>query len=134
MDSKCWRRSPKTDTLRTIRQPCNSRRLVLTLERATDKVRAISSAAIGRGDRNRRAWTWATVRLMPQRVPISPQWRMNFWAAGESDFDSSVISVCTEITVFRAICQDFCCGTGRYFRTSNLQVSHAARNLQAFVE
>jgi hypothetical protein len=30
---------------------------------------------------------------------------MNFWAAGESDFDSSVISVCTELTVFRAICQ-----------------------------
>src|SRR6202035_5284906 len=105
MDAKCWRRSPKTDTLRTILQPCNSRRLVLTLERATDKVRAISSAAIGVGDRNRRAWTWATVRLTPQRVPISPQCRMNFWAAGESALESSVISVYTDSTVLEAICQ-----------------------------
>src|SRR6202171_4629059 len=114
MDSKCWRRSPKTDTLRTIRQPCNPRRLVLTLERATDTLRAMSSAAIGREDRNRRAWTWATVRLIPQRVPISPQWRMNFWAAGESAFDSSVISVCTEITVLRAICQALFLGTRKF--------------------
>src|SRR5258708_18486459 len=105
MDAKCWRRALNTETPRTIRHPCNSRRLVLTLERATDKVRAISSAGIGREDRNRSAWTWATVRLMPQRVPISPQWRMNFWAAGESDFDSSVISVYTEITVLRESCQ-----------------------------
>src|ERR1700682_5216426 len=114
MDSKCWRRSPKTETPRTILQPCNSRIMVLTSERATDKVRAISSAAMGRGDRNRRAWTWATVRLMPQRVPISPQWRMNFWAAGESDFDSSVISVCTEITVLRAICQALLVGIKKF--------------------
>src|SRR5882762_5160368 len=111
MDSKCWRRSPKTDTLRTIRQPCNSRRLVLTLDRATDRVRAISSAAMGWEERNRRAWTWATVRLIPQRVPISPQWRMNFWAAGESDFDSSVISVRTEITALHANCQAYSCGS-----------------------
>ena len=30
----------------------------------------------GLGGRNRSAWIWATVRLMPQRVPISPQCRM----------------------------------------------------------
>src|SRR5260221_14652822 len=105
MDSKCWRRSPNTETPRTMRHPCNSRRLVLTLERATDRVRAISSAAIGREDRNRSAWTWATVRLMPQRGPISPQWRRNFWAAGGSDFDFSAISVYTEIAVLREGCQ-----------------------------
>src|SRR6202521_5891308 len=120
MDSKCWRRSPKTDTLRTILQPCNSRRLVLTWKRATDNVRAISSAAIGLGDRNRRAWTWATVRLMPQRAPISPQWRMNFCAAGESDFDSAVISVYTDITAPQGICQHFSNGPGDPLRTLNL--------------
>src|SRR5215475_5711833 len=56
-------------------QPCNSRKLVLTLERATESVFAISSACSGLGETNRSACTWATVRLMPQRVPISPQCR-----------------------------------------------------------
>src|SRR6266566_10040540 len=78
-------------------QFCSSWRLLLTLERAIARVVAISSAGNGRGERKRRAWIWATVRLIPQRVPISPQWRMNFWATGESVFIYSVISVCTEI-------------------------------------
>src|SRR6266566_9990799 len=88
-----------------MRQPCSSRRLVLTLDRATAKVSAISSAGSGWGERNNSACTWATVRLMPQRVPISPQWRMNFWATRESDFGSSVISVYTENTALPVICQ-----------------------------
>jgi hypothetical protein len=46
-------------------------------------------------------------------VPISPQWRMNFWAAGESDLEVSVISVCTEITVLRAACQGLFSWQGR---------------------
>src|SRR5712692_4824954 len=84
-------------------QPCSSRRLVLTFERATDSVVAISSAGTGCGDRNSSAWTCATVRLMPQRVPISPQWRMNFWATGVSVvLVVSLISVCTELTVLTA--------------------------------
>jgi PAS domain S-box-containing protein len=55
----------------------------------------------GRGDRNSSAWICATVRLMPQRVPISPQWRMNFVATGEraSISSPSFISVLTEYTV-----------------------------------
>src|SRR5208282_1192164 len=65
-------------TIFTIPQPCSSLRLVLTLERATASVSTMSSAFNGRGEMNSSAWTWATVRLMPQRVPISPQWRMNF--------------------------------------------------------
>src|SRR5947208_17016830 len=67
-------------------QFCSSWRLLLTLERAMPRVAAIFSAGSGRGERNSRAWIWATVRLIPQRVPISPQWRMNFWATGESAF------------------------------------------------
>jgi hypothetical protein len=35
---------------------------------------------------------------MPQRVPISPQWRMNFCWTGLRDVIASVISVCAEIT------------------------------------
>src|SRR5438874_2869407 len=50
------------------------------------RVVAICSAASGRGERKSKAWIWATVRLIPQRVPISPQWRMNFCATGESFF------------------------------------------------
>src|ERR1043166_1189753 len=61
----------------------SSRRLVLVLERAMPRVSAISSAGRGFSERKRRACTWATVRLMPQRVPISPQCRMNFCATGE---------------------------------------------------
>ena len=30
---------------------------------------------------------------------------MNFWAAGESDLEVSVIPVCTEITVNGSVCQ-----------------------------
>src|SRR5882762_7739852 len=82
IDSKWSRRSPSTCTTRTIRHPCNSRRLVLTFERATASVAEISSAGSGCGDRNSSACTCATVRLMPQRVPISPQCKMNFWATG----------------------------------------------------
>src|SRR6266566_1822001 len=80
-----------------MRQPCSSRRLVLTLDRATAKVSAISSAGSGWGERNNSACTWATVRLMPQRVPISPQWRMNFWATGVREFGD--VLVCTLISV-----------------------------------
>src|SRR5262245_42573171 len=38
---------------------------------------------------------------MPHRVPISPQWRMNFCWTGESLLIVSVISVITEITARR---------------------------------
>ena len=86
VDSKWSRRSPSTCTTRTIRHPCSSRRLVLTFERATASVSEISSAGSGCGDRNSSACTCATVRLMPQRVPISPQCKMNFWATGVSVF------------------------------------------------
>src|SRR5271165_260678 len=93
-----------------MRQPWSSRRLVLTLERATARVVEISSAGRGWGERKRRAWTWATVRLMPQRVPISPQWRMNFWATGErTAFVLSVISVIAEHTVGAGGCQGVFC-------------------------
>src|ERR1700736_6695915 len=90
-----------------MRQPWSSRRLVLTLERATARITAISSAGSGRGETKSRAWICATVRLMPQRVPISPQWRTNFWAVGESGglCVCSVISVWTESTVVTAGCQ-----------------------------
>src|SRR5712671_3386212 len=86
MLSKWSRRSPSRCVTRTMPQPCRSRRLVLTLERATPSVEAISSALSGRGERNSNAWIWATVRLMPQRVPISPQWRMNFCWTGDRYF------------------------------------------------
>src|SRR5215472_6694894 len=65
-------------------QACSSRRLVLTLDRATANVLAISSACRGFGERNSKACTCATVRLMPQRVPISPQCRTNRCSIGES--------------------------------------------------
>src|SRR5438874_7337403 len=55
------------------------------------RVVAICSAASGRGERKSKAWIWATVRLIPQRVPISPQWRMNFCATGESFFISILL-------------------------------------------
>src|ERR1700683_5036445 len=81
-------------------QVCNSLRLVLKFERATDKVREISSAFSGLGETNNSACTWATVRLIPQRVPISPQCRMYFLVS-----DVSFISVMTEITELNAGCQ-----------------------------
>src|SRR6478736_8930866 len=65
-------------------QPWSSLRLLLTFERATLSVAAISSALTGLGEMKSRAWIWATVRLMPQRIPISPQWRMNFCWTGLS--------------------------------------------------
>src|SRR6267378_6018876 len=84
-----------------IPQLSSSRIEVLTLERATLSVSAICSAFIGSDARNRSAWIWATVRLIPQRVPISPQWRMNWrWMS-----DSFVISVITEITEYIDVCQ-----------------------------
>src|ERR1700761_6849498 len=85
-------------------QPCNSLRLVLTFERATPSASMISSACRGLGEMNRRACTCATVRLMPQRVPISPQWRMNFCWTGERLF-ISFVSVYTEITKCAVVCQ-----------------------------
>ena len=86
IDSKWSRRSPSTCTTRTILHPCNSRRLVLTFDRATANVSEISSAGSGCGDKNSSACTCATVRLMPHLVPISPQCKMNFWATGASVF------------------------------------------------
>src|SRR6266404_472498 len=84
-----------------IPQLSSSRIEVLTLERATFSVSAICSAFIGSGARKSSAWIWATVRLIPQRVPISPQWRMNWrWMS-----DSFVISVITEITEYIDVCQ-----------------------------
>src|SRR5262245_32830735 len=83
----------------TIPQPCSSRRLVLTFERATPSVAAISSAWRGRADRKRRAWIWATVRLMPHFAPISPQVTTKRSCRGvRPDLAVlSVISVLTEI-------------------------------------
>src|SRR5258707_3998 len=86
IDSKWSLRSPSTCTTRTILHPCSSRRLVLTFDRATASVSEISSAGSGTGDRNSNACTCATVLLMPQRVPISPQCKINFWATGVSEF------------------------------------------------
>src|SRR2546430_14410854 len=82
INSKWPRRSPSACPTRTIPPPCSSRKLVLTFERATASVAEISSAGSGCGDRNNRACTCATVRLIPHRVPISPQCKMNFCATG----------------------------------------------------
>jgi hypothetical protein len=71
---------------------CNSRRLVLTFDRATDSVSEISSAGTGFGARNSNACTCATVRLMPHFVPISPQCKMNFCATGVSPACDSFVS------------------------------------------
>src|SRR6266481_2349172 len=86
IDSKWSRRSPKTCTTRTIRHPCNSRKLVLTFDRATASVSEISSAGNGLGDKKSNACTCATVRLIPHRVPISPQCKINFCATGVNEF------------------------------------------------
>src|SRR5271169_2282722 len=106
-----------------MRHPCSSRKLVLTFDRATASVSEISSAGSGCGDKKSSACTCATVRLMPQRVPISPQCKMNFWATGVKlllvgsvilpfpaaellvAFVASVLSVITEYTVVFAACQ-----------------------------
>src|SRR4029078_11368524 len=70
-----------------------------TLERATPRAAAISSALSGRADRKSRAWIWATVRLIHQRAPISPQCRMKrFWIGVSPDLLVSGISVNTEIS------------------------------------
>src|SRR5262249_53191433 len=63
-------------TARTIPHVSSSRIDVLTFERATLKVSAISSAGNAFGDKYSNAWICATVRLIPHRVPISPQWRI----------------------------------------------------------
>src|SRR5205809_6017051 len=86
MDSKWSRLSPMTCTIFTIPQACSSFRLVLTFERATASVSANSSARNGFSETYNSAWIWATVRLMPQRVPISPQCRTNFWRTGDKSF------------------------------------------------
>ena len=54
-------------------QVSSSRMDVLTLDRATLNVSAISTAGSAFGDRYSSACICATVRLIPQRVPISPQ-------------------------------------------------------------
>jgi hypothetical protein len=69
--------------------------LLLTLERATPRLSQISSAGSGLGAIINKAWTCATARLIPQRQPISPQWRMNFSMTGVSFM---LISVITEMT------------------------------------
>src|SRR5215471_2597453 len=97
MDSKCWRRSPISWTTLTSPHACSSRMLVLTLERATLSRVDISSAVRGAEETWRRACTWATVRLIPQRAPISPQCRMNRFR-GRLICVISDISVITEIT------------------------------------
>jgi hypothetical protein len=55
------------------RQPCNCVRLLLKLKRVTERESAISSRSA------LREYSWAclcaTVRLIPQRVPISTQCR-----------------------------------------------------------
>src|SRR5207302_6975942 len=96
--------SPRTCTARTIPQVSSSRMEVLTLERATLRVSAISSAGTGLGERYRSAWIWATVRLMPHLVPISPQWRMYCFCNPVSSA-ISVLSVQTEYTESGSECQ-----------------------------
>src|SRR5260221_7213593 len=73
--------------MRTIPQPCNSRKLVLTFERATDNVVEISSAGSGLAAKYKSACTCATVRLIPHFVPISPQCKMNFSSTGAKPLD-----------------------------------------------
>src|SRR4030095_16129201 len=91
--SKWSRRSPSTCTTRTIPHPCNSRKLVLTFERATSSVIEISSAGRGFSARYNSACTCATVRLIPHFVPISPQCKINFSATGgKPAFPASRIS------------------------------------------
>src|SRR5581483_797097 len=40
---------------------------------------------------------------MPQRVPISPQWRTNFCWVAVSGGIISIVSVCSEITIFAVL-------------------------------
>src|SRR5450830_1129553 len=87
--TKWSRRSPITCVMRARPQLCNSFRLLLTFERATFNVSAISSAVKGALARNSSAWICDTVRLTPQRVPISPQWSMYFCVVGLSSMDFS---------------------------------------------
>src|ERR1041385_4851027 len=76
-------------------QVSSSRMDVLTFDRATLNVSAISSAGSAFGDRYNNAWICATVRLIPQRVPISPQWSMYCFCNAVSSA-MSVLSVQTE--------------------------------------
>src|SRR5471032_550831 len=87
--TKWSRRSPITCVMRARPQLCNSFRLLLTFERATFKVSAMSSAVKGSLARNSSAWICDTVRLTPQRVPISPQWRIYFCVVGLSSMTFS---------------------------------------------
>src|SRR6202011_2453924 len=95
------RRSPSVWTTRTMPQPWSSRKLVLAFERAILSRSAISAASSGFSERYSSAWICETVRLIPQRWPSSPQWRMKLRAA--SDWTVGiVISVLTETTMFPA--------------------------------
>src|ERR1700722_18345284 len=85
-------------------QPSSSRIDVLTFDRATLSVWAISSAGNARGDRYNSAWICATVRLIPQRVPISPQCKMYCFCTPVK-FAISVLSVQTESTERTTSCQ-----------------------------
>src|ERR1700685_3011196 len=76
-------------------QVSSSRIDVLTFDRATLKVSAISSAGSARGDRYSKAWICATVRLIPHRVPISPQCKMYCFCTPVK-VDISLLSVQTE--------------------------------------
>src|ERR1700722_20348660 len=87
-------------------QPSSSRIDVLTFDRATLSVWAISSAGNARGDRYNSAWICATVRLIPHLVPISPQCKMHCFCTPVK-FAISVLSVQTESTDRTALCQLF---------------------------
>src|SRR5215467_7974280 len=83
-------------------QPCSSRKLVLTFDRATESVVEISSAGSGFGDRYSSACTCATVRLIPHFVPISPQCKMNFSSTAVSpEFRPSLINSSSHSSVCR---------------------------------
>jgi len=82
--SKCSFHSPRMITDINNPHPSSSRRLVLTFDRATDKVSAISSASNGRSAKYNNAKICATVRLIPHFVPISPQCRTNRVIVGDS--------------------------------------------------
>src|ERR1039458_3815082 len=82
-----------TCTTLTTPQDWSSLRLLLTWERATPSADTISSADSGLGEKYSKAWICATMRLMPQRAPISPQCKTSFSMTG-----SRFISVFTEIS------------------------------------
>jgi hypothetical protein len=89
---------PRIGTRRIKFQPSSSLIEFDTLERARPSVSAMSSAVIGRSDRNSSAWIWLTERLTPHCPPISPQCSTKRSMAIGSGFLLSVISVMTEIS------------------------------------